>query len=57
MVEGIIMEQFNLLKYRKNRKRKIITRGGESTRIICHNLKVNKPIVAVIDELLIMENN
>ena len=47
---GIIMKQFNLFKYRLNRKRKIITRGGESARIICHNLKGNRPIVAVIDE-------
>ena len=50
MVEGVIMEQFSLLKYHLNRKRKIITRIGESARIICHNLKGNRPIVAVIDE-------
>lgn len=44
------MEQFNLLKYHLNRKRKIITRAGESVRIICHNVKGNRPIVAIIDE-------
>lgn len=50
MVGGIVMEQFNLFKYRLNRKRKIINRVGEPVRIICHNVKGNKPIVAVIDE-------
>ena len=50
MVGGIVMEQFNLLKYHLNRKRKIITRIGESARIICHNLNGNRLIVAVIEE-------
>lgn len=46
----VAMEKFSLFKHLIKPSRKIITRKGESVRIICHNLKGDQPIVAVIDE-------
>lgn len=45
------MEQFNLEEYLKNPNRKIVTRDGNSVRIICTNRKSeNHPIVALIQD-------
>ena len=42
------MKQFNLEEYLAN-PRKVITRDGKNTRIICTNAKNNYPIVALIE--------
>ena len=44
------MKQFSLEEYLKNPSRKVMTRGGESVRIICTDRKdADYPIVALID--------
>lgn len=43
------MKQFNLEEYLTNPTRKVITRSGKSTRIICTNkLDNNYPVVALV---------
>lgn len=42
------MEQFNLDKWLKDKSRKVVTRDGRATRIICWDAKSSKPIVALI---------
>ena len=45
------MKQFNLNEYLKNPNRKIITRDGNSVRIICTNkLDNNYPVVALVSD-------
>ena len=44
----IIMKQFNLTEYLKNPDRQIITRDGNSVRIICTDAKGNFPIIALV---------
>lgn len=42
------MEQFNLNKYLENPDRKLVTREGNSVRIICTDKKGKWPIVALV---------
>ena len=43
------MKQFNLEEYKKNPKRKVITRNGEDVRIICTDKKkAVRPLIALI---------
>ena len=43
------MKQFNLDEYLKNPSRKVVTREGESVRIICTDYYGDKPIIAKIE--------
>lgn len=43
------MKQFNLDEYWKNPNRKVITRDGNSVRILCTDAKGNFPIVALVE--------
>ena len=43
------MKQFNLDEYLKNLNRKVITRDGNSVRIVCTNAKGNFPIIALVE--------
>ena len=43
------MKEFNLDKYLKNPKRKVITRDGKPVKILCTNLVSDKPVTAQID--------
>lgn len=42
------MKQFNLDEYLKNPNRKVITRDGNSVRILCTDAKGNFPIIALV---------
>ena len=42
------MEQFNLDEYLKNPNRNVITRDGNSVRILCTDAKGNFPIIALV---------
>lgn len=42
------MKQFNLEEYLKNPNKKVITRDGNSVRILCTDAKGNFPIVALV---------
>lgn len=42
------MKQFNLDEYLKNPNRKVITRDGNSIRILCTDAKGNFPIIALV---------
>lgn len=44
------MKQFNLDEYLKNPNRKVVTRDGESVRIMCTDYYGEKPIIAKIEE-------
>ena len=44
------MKQFDLEEYLKNPKRKVVTRDGESVRIMCTDYYGKKPIIAKIGE-------
>lgn len=44
------MKQFNLEEYLKNPSRKVVTRGGESVRIMCTDYYGEKPIIAKMEE-------
>ena len=44
------MKQFNLEEYLKNPSKKVVTRDGESVRIICTDYYGEKPIIAKIEE-------
>lgn len=43
------MKQFNLEEYLKNPNKKVITRDGNSVRILCTDAKNDYPIVALIE--------
>ena len=43
------MKQFNLDEYLKNPNKKVITRDGNSVRILCTDAKGNFPIVALVE--------
>ena len=43
------MKHFNLDEYLKNPSRKVVTRDGESVRIICTDYYGEKPIIAKIE--------
>ena len=43
------MKQFNLEEYLKNPSKKVVTRVGESVRIICTDYYGDKPIIAKIE--------
>ena len=43
------MKQFNLEEYLKNPSKKVITRDGNSVRILCTDAKGNFPIVALVE--------
>lgn len=43
------MKQFNLEEYLKNPNKKVVTRDGESVRIICTDYYGEKPIIAKIE--------
>lgn len=43
------MKQFNLEEYLKNPSKKVITRDGNSVRIVCTNAKGNFPIIALVE--------
>ena len=43
------MKQFNLEEYLKNPSRKVVTRDGESVRIMCTDYYGEKPIIAKIE--------
>ena len=43
------MKQFNLDEYLKNPSKKIITRDGNSVRILCTDAKGNFPIIALVE--------
>lgn len=43
------MKQFNLDEYLKNPSKKVITRDGNSVRIVCTNAKGNFPIIALVE--------
>ena len=43
------MKQFNLDEYLKNPNRKVITRDGNSVRILCTDAKGNFPIIALVE--------
>lgn len=48
------MEQFSLEEYLKNPKRKVVTRDGDSVRIVCTD-KINnikKPIIALVHDVI-----
>ena len=45
-----IMKQFNLEEYLANPSKKVVTRDGESVRIICTDYYGEKPIIAKIEE-------
>lgn len=57
------MKQFNLDEYLKNPSKKVITRDGNSVRIVCTNAKSNFPIIALVEtdngteNVLILEEN
>ena len=42
------MKQFNLEEYLKNPNKKVITRDGNSVRILCTDAKGNFPIIALV---------
>lgn len=42
------MKQFNLDEYLKNPSKKVITRDGNSVRILCTDAKGNFPIIALV---------
>lgn len=42
------MKQFNLEEYLKNPSKKVITRDGNSVRILCTDAKGNFPIIALV---------
>lgn len=42
------MKQFNLKEYLKDPSRKVVTRNGESVRIVCTNARGSFPVVALI---------
>ena len=42
------MKQFNLEEYLKNPTKKVITRDGNSVRILCTDAKGNFPIIALV---------
>ena len=44
------MKQFSLDEYLKNPNRKVVTRDGESVRIMCTDYYGEKPIIAKIEE-------
>ena len=44
------MKQFNLEEYLANPSKKVVTRDGESVRIICTDYYGEKPIIAKIEE-------
>ena len=44
------MKQFSLEEFKKNPNRKIVTRDGNSVRIICTDAKYSYPIVALITQ-------
>ena len=46
---GIVMKQFNLEEYLKNPTKKVITRDGNSVRILCTDAKGNFPIIALVE--------
>lgn len=43
------MKQFNLQEYLKNPNKKVITRDGNSVRILCTDAKGNFPIIALAE--------
>lgn len=43
------MKQFNLDEYLKNPNKKIVTRDGNSVRILCTDAKGNFPIIALVE--------
>ena len=43
------MKQFNLEEYLKNPTKKVITRDGNSVRIVCIDAKGNFPIIALVE--------
>ena len=43
------MKQFHLDEYLKNPNRKVITRDGNSVRILCTDAKGNFPIIALVE--------
>lgn len=43
------MKQFSLEEYLKNPTKKVITRDGNSVRIVCTNAKGNFPIIALVE--------
>ena len=43
------MKQFNLDEYLKNPNKKVITRDGNSVRILCTDAKGNFPIIALVE--------
>lgn len=43
------MKQFNLEEYLKNPNKKVVTRDGESVRIVCTDYYGEKPIIAKIE--------
>ena len=43
------MKQFNLEEYLKNPTKKVITRDGNSVRILCTDAKGNFPIIALVE--------
>ena len=43
------MEQFSLEQYLANPSRKVVTRAGNSVRILCTNRKGSYPIVALVE--------
>lgn len=43
------MKQFNLEEYLTNPSKKVITRSGNSVRILCTDAKGNFPIVALVE--------
>ena len=45
-----IMKQFNLKEYLKNPSKKLVTRDGRKTRILCTDAKGDYPIVALVEE-------
>ena len=45
------MEPFNLKEYLKNPSRKIMTRDGNSVKILCTNFCGSKPVIAEIQDL------
>ena len=43
------MKQFNLDEYLKNPNKKVVTRDGNSVRILCTDAKGNFPIIALVE--------
>ena len=51
------MKEFNLDEYLKNPSQKVVTRDGRAVRIICTDFKSDFPIIALVYNNIIEEEN